>query len=79
MPFAVVPDLRESASLETLGEGELNELLGFRPVHIVAGTDPGSFTGAEMSHHEWTMWLLAVALLALLGESALAWFTGRAW
>jgi hypothetical protein len=79
LPFAVVPDLRESASLDALSEGQLNELLGFRPVHAVAGTDPGSFTAADLGHQEWAMWLFLAALVALLGESVLAWFTGRAW
>jgi hypothetical protein len=77
--FAVVPDLRESENLETLSDAQLDERLGFKPVHLTAGDDMGVFSGAERLKQEWTIWFLAAVLALALGETALAWFCGRAW
>jgi hypothetical protein len=78
-PLAVVPDLRESANLEALTDRQLDERLGFPVVHVVAGTDPNSFSGLERAGREWTPWLLAAVLVLAVGEALLAWFCGRAW
>src|SRR5262249_32063277 len=59
VPFAVGPDLGESADLAALTDAELDELLGFRPHHLTAGDDPGAFAGTERLNREWTLWLLA--------------------
>jgi hypothetical protein len=79
VPFAVVPDVRESENLETLTDAQLDERLGFKPVHLTAGDDPSVFAGSERLNWEWTKWLLVVLLFLVLGESLLAWLCGRAW
>ncbi len=79
VPFAVAPDLRESANLETLAEGELNERLGFTPVHMTSDGRVNVVTATERTNREWTLWLLVAVLVLVLGESVLAWFCGRAW
>jgi hypothetical protein len=78
-PLAVVPDLRESANLETLSNEQLNEQLGFRPIHVIAGTDPNSYSGVERAGREWTPWILTAVLILAVGEALLAWVCGRAW
>jgi hypothetical protein len=78
-PLAVVPDLRESANLEALSDTQIDERLGFRPIHVVAGTDPSSFSGLERAGREWTPWVLAAVLILAVGEALLAWACGRAW
>jgi hypothetical protein len=79
VPFAVAPDLRESASLETLTAAELNERLGFTPVHMNSDGRVNVVTATERTNREWTLWLLVAVLVLVLGESVLAWFCGRAW
>lgn len=79
VPFAVVPDLRESENLETLPDSDIDKRLGFPVIHLAAGSDPSVFSGAERLKREWTMWLLAAVLALALGETALAWLCGRAW
>ncbi len=79
MPFAVVPDLRESEDLTALQPKELDEMLGFQAVHLTAGDDGGVFSAAERLKREWTVWLLVALLALVIGEAVLAWFCGRAW
>jgi von Willebrand factor type A domain/Aerotolerance regulator N-terminal len=79
VPFAVVPDLRESEDLATLTDQQVDDRLGFRPIHLTVGIDPNVPSGAERLNLEWTLWLLAAVLALAVGESALAWFCGRAW
>jgi hypothetical protein len=79
VPFAVTPDLRESAELETLTPEQIEERLGFRVVHLTAGDEGSGFGGAERLRREWTVWLLGGLLMLVLTEAVLAWFCGRAW
>jgi hypothetical protein len=79
LPLAVVPDLRESANLEALTEQQLDERLGFKAFHVIAGADPSSYSGVERAHLEWTPWVLAAVLVVAVGEALLAWLCGRAW
>jgi len=79
VPFAVVPDLRESEDLQCLSDNQIDQRLGFHPVHRVAGRDIQEFTGSERYNREWTMWLLAGVLGLALAESGLAWLCGRPW
>ncbi len=78
VPFAVVPDLRESENLESLSDGELDARLGFSPTHLTAGDDLSMFSGGQRLNWEWTRWLLAVVLLVALAEAVVAWLSGRA-
>ncbi len=78
-PFAVVPDLRESEDLASLQPKELDEMLGFQAVHLLAGDDGGVFSAAERLKREWTVWLLVLLLVLVIGEAVLAWYCGRAW
>jgi hypothetical protein len=73
VPFAVVPDLRETENLDTLSDEQLDERLGFQPVHRTAGDESTAVYGVERLHQEWGLWLLAGALLLAVGEPVLAW------
>jgi Aerotolerance regulator N-terminal/von Willebrand factor type A domain len=79
VPFAVVPDVRDSEELAPLPADEIDRQLGFRPAHLTAGDEGGAFGSAERLKSEWTLWLLAGLLVLTLGETVLAWFCGRAW
>ena len=78
-PIAVVPDERESADLTALGNGAIDEWLGFTPIHITAGVTEGSLVGADRLNREWTVWVLLAVLGLVLFEVVLAWWCGRAW
>src|SRR5262249_61743208 len=78
VPFAVVPDLRESANLETMSEGQLNDLLGFRPVHVLRSGSAVSRAEVIDRTNYWTVWLLMAVLALALGECLLAWQCDRA-
>jgi hypothetical protein len=79
VPFAVVPDLRESEDLSSWSDGQIDERLVFKPVHLLAGDDPGVFSGSDRLNREWTIWLLAALLGVTLAETIWAWFCGRSW
>jgi hypothetical protein len=79
VPIAVVPDLRESQDLTLLTDREIDERLGFQPIHLTA-SGTGSLDGAdERLNREWTTTLLALVLALAFGESVLAYWCGRAW
>jgi hypothetical protein len=75
--FALAPDLRESANLDSLTPAEIDEQLGIKAVHLSAQGDEAP--GAERAGGTWTRTLLLFVLLLVLVEAALAWFCGRAW
>jgi hypothetical protein len=77
--FAVAPDLRETDNLDGLSDGEIEQLLGFRPVFLQAGSGAEQMIATERSKREWTVWLLLVLFVVAAGESVWAWFCGRAW
>jgi hypothetical protein len=79
VPFAVVPNLRESEDLSSLSDEQIDERLDFKPLHLLAGDDPTVFSGAERLNREWTTWLLAALLALVLVEAGWAWLCGRAW
>jgi hypothetical protein len=79
VPFAVVPNLRESEDLSSLTDEQIDERLDFKPVHWLAGDDPGVFSGADRLNREWTTWLFAALLGLVLTEMVWAWVCGRAW
>lgn len=79
VPFAVVPDLRETETLEAWTDQQIDERLGFKPIHLTAGDDVAVFSGAERQNREWTPWLLMVVLAMAFVETGLAWLCGRPW
>jgi hypothetical protein len=79
VPIAVVPDLRESQDLSTLTDEEIDQRLGFQPIHITAGAAASAQGAEDRLNREWTTWLLAAVLLLAGLESLLAYWCGRAW
>lgn len=77
--FAVTPDLRETANLDALTDTEAEQVLGFRPVLVLAGADAGATLAAERNRREWTVWLLLALFLIGCVEAGWAWFCGKAW
>lgn len=77
--FAVAADLLESENLELLSDAEAAELLGFRPVLMLAGPDAAGDLATERGRREWTVWVLLALFAVAIGESAWAWFCGKAW
>ena len=77
--FAVNADLRESANLEIAENKDLVKLLDFEPTVIQAGASTESAVNQIRVRQEWTEWVLVILLIALVVESAFAWFCGRAW
>jgi hypothetical protein len=78
-PLAIIPDLRECEDLQTLADPQLDERLGFTPLHIIAGAEASATSSSDRLNREWTLWLLTSVLIVLLAEGALAWWCGRAW
>ena len=78
-PFAVAPDLRETDNLDALSDGEIEQLLGFRPVFLAGGSGAERAIATERSRREWTVWVLLALFVVATGESVWAWFCGRAW
>jgi hypothetical protein len=78
-PFAVSPDLRESDNLESLTDGEIETLLGFKPVFIQAGNGSEVAIAGERSRREWTVWVLIALFVFAVGEAVFAWMCGKAW
>jgi hypothetical protein len=79
IPLAVIPDLRESENLDSLTAEQLDERLGFRAIHVIAGDSSTTFSEVERFNREWTMWILAAVLFVFLCEGLLAWWCGKAW
>ncbi len=79
VPFAVTPDARETESYEALTDVQIDERLGFKPLHLTAGDDAGIYSGAERLKREWTLWILTAVLLLVLFETGLAWYCGKGW
>ncbi len=77
--FAVSPDLRESDDLTSLSDGEVEQLLGFKPVFLIAGTGSDDSLVNERSKREWTIWILLALFAFAVGESVWGWYCGRAW
>ncbi|HYV34997.1 MAG TPA: hypothetical protein VE988_04780, partial [Gemmataceae bacterium] len=78
-PFAVAPDLRESANLDLLKDDEIDRQLGFTPVHVTVKEEQPAVFASERTNREWTSTILWLVLALAVGESMLAWFCGRAW
>lgn len=76
-PFAVAPNLTETDDLTALANPEVEQLLGFKPVFLEAGTPEG--IANERAKREWTVWVLLMLFFLAVGESVWAWFCGKAW
>jgi hypothetical protein len=77
--LAVTPDLRESEDLASLTDEQLDQRLGFTPLHVTAGAEQTATGASDRLHREWTLWLLMIVLVLASGEMLLAWWCGRAW
>jgi len=77
--FAVAPDLRETDTLDSLTDAEAEEILGFKPVLLLAGSDAEGAIAAERGRREWTVWVLLLVFVAGVAEAGWAWFCGKAW
>jgi hypothetical protein len=77
--FAVVPDLKESAALETFTTEQLRDWIGDDLPVILAGDDSDNRLITERSRREWTIWLLLFLFGLTLVEGSWAWLCGRAW
>lgn len=75
--FCVAPNLTETDDLTSLTNPEVEQLLGFKPVFLEAGTPDGIAT--ERARREWTVWVLLALFALAAGESVWAWFCGKAW
>jgi len=69
-PFAVAPDVRDTADLNTLDDSQIRRRLDF---------DPQVSTDGKRREGEWTLWILVFVLLLSFGEATLAWVCGRSW
>ena len=62
-----------------LTDPETEQVLGFRPVLVLAGADSAQTLAAERGKREWTVWILLALFLFVVVESGWAWFCGKAW
>ncbi|HJZ94837.1 MAG TPA: hypothetical protein VKE40_28480, partial [Gemmataceae bacterium] len=77
--FAVVPDLRESETMDPLPDQQIDEMLGFKPEHLTSGDEATAKAQSARNRNEWTVTALVALLLFALFETAWAWFCGKAW
>ena len=77
--FAVIPDLRESETMDPLPDAQIDELLGFKPEHLTTGSEAMTKADSIRNRNEWTVIALMVMLLFAVGETAWAWYCGKAW
>lgn len=75
--FAVVPDVRETASLATLSEEELAERFSQRPVLLNSQSITTVGMDRTRVQHEWTSILWWCLLLLCLGELIFGWHCNR--
>ena len=52
--FAVVPDLRESETMDPLPDQQIDELLGFKPEHLTSGAEATTKAESVRNRNEWT-------------------------
>lgn len=76
--FAVTSEIGESGNLEPGTPGDVDEGMGVKVTHLNAAQGDLKGQLADRRSQEWTG-LLVLVLALLLGESALAWYCGRAW
>jgi hypothetical protein len=79
IPIAAGPDLAETADLSTFDDAEIDNQLGFTPIHLAADSGAETLSAADRLNREWTGWLLIGILVLLACEAVMAWLCGRAW
>ena len=76
------PDPREADSLDPATDGEIEQLLGFKPEFLQAGEVASAESGGNRGRTLW-MVMMPWVLLGVVGigilESVWAWLCGRAW
>ncbi len=77
--FALIPDLRESETMDPLPDQQIDELLGFKPEHLTSGSEATAKADSIRNRNEWTLRVLIALLLFALFETGWAWFCGKAW
>lgn len=77
--FAVVPDPRESETMDPLPDQQIDEMLGFTPEHLTSGSDATAKAESVRTRNEWTTLALGLLLLLMVFETAWAWYCGKAW
>jgi len=77
--FAVIPDLRESDTMDPLPDQQIDELLGFKPEHLASGAEATAKAESVRTRNEWTVTALLILLILAVFETAWAWFCGKAW
>jgi hypothetical protein len=77
--FAVIPDLRESETMDPLPDSQIDEMLGFKPEHLGSGSEASAKADSVRNRNEWTVAALLLLLFFAVGETAWAWFCGKAW
>ena len=75
----MVYDSKEIGNLSPLSDREIDDAIGFTPIHITAGQAAAASTGEDRLNREWTVWVLLAVLLLALVEVAFAWFCSKAW
>lgn len=77
--FAIAPDLRESETMDPLPDAQIDAVLGFKAEHLTTGGEAMTKAESVRNRNEWTVTALLVLLLFAIGETAWAWFCGKAW
>jgi len=77
--FAIAPDLRESETMDPLPDAQIDDMLGFKAEHLTTGGEAMSKAESVRNRNEWTVTALLVLLFFAIGETAWAWFCGKAW
>ena len=77
--FALIPDLRESDTMDPLPDQQIDELLGFKPEHLSSGDQATTKAESIRNRNEWTTTVLMLLLAFALLETGWAWWCGRAW
>ena len=76
--FAVIPDLRESETMDPLPDQQIDDLLGFQPEHLTSGDEAARKAETVRNRNEWTVTALMGLLLFAALETAFAWYCGKA-
>ena len=51
----MIPDLRESDTMDPLPDSQIDELLGFKPEHLGSGSEASAKAASVRNRNEWTV------------------------